>query len=131
MRTNFFKSALVLALLLAGLGSVTFAQLGRVVTADVPFEFVVGDKILAAGNYTFSADSSAQGILQIASASGGRNAFSIISRLGTPHSTGAMLVFDKVGDRHYLSEVWMPDADGYLLQARPEQHTHNVVKAKK
>jgi hypothetical protein len=46
-------------------------------------------------------------------------------------NTAPMLVFDKVGDRHYLSEVWMPGLDGFLLQARAEQHSHRLVKGKK
>lgn len=39
------------------------------------------------------------------------------------------IVFDKIGERYFLSEVWLPGADGYLLHATNEKHTHQHVKA--
>jgi len=37
-------------------------------------------------------------------------------------------VFDKVGNEHFLSEVWFRDQDGLLLVGTKEEHEHEVVK---
>lgn len=40
----------------------------------------------------------------------------------------AGLVFDVVGDKNVLSEIWIPGVDGYLIQVSKGHHTHKVVK---
>ena len=42
--------------------------------------------------------------------------------------TSETLVFDKVGAKHILSEVWLPDEDGFLLEATKEDHSHSIVE---
>ncbi len=37
------------------------------------------------------------------------------------------LVFDKIGGKFLLSEVWFPGRDGYLLLATKDAHEHAVV----
>ncbi len=53
-----------------------------------------------------------------------------ITRLAAPEVSlvDAHLVFDKVGDTYYLSEVWMPGEDGFLLYAAKGKHTHTLIK---
>jgi hypothetical protein len=57
----------------------------------------------------------------------------VITRLGAtePPAAEARLVFDKVGAVSYLSELWMPGSDGYLVHAAKGKHTHVSVKATK
>ncbi len=37
------------------------------------------------------------------------------------------LVFDKIGTKLELSEVWLPNQDGFLLLATKGRHEHAVV----
>jgi hypothetical protein len=37
------------------------------------------------------------------------------------------IVFDKLGGKFLLSEVWLPGQDGYLLLTTKEQHDHAVL----
>jgi hypothetical protein len=55
----------------------------------------------------------------------------VLTRIAEPDppASEAKVVFDKVGDVYYLSEVWMPGSDGFLLMATKEKHTHVKVKA--
>jgi hypothetical protein len=39
----------------------------------------------------------------------------------------AHIVFDVVGDKHMLSEIWIPGEDGYLLLATKGKHGHKVI----
>jgi hypothetical protein len=55
----------------------------------------------------------------------------VVTRLSPRTGEEAEVVFDVVGTDHYLSEVYMPGFDGYLLKAAESQHTHMKVKAKK
>jgi hypothetical protein len=41
------------------------------------------------------------------------------------------LVFDQVGNTYFLSEVWMPEYDGFLVRATKGAHQHNVIKGQK
>jgi hypothetical protein len=39
-------------------------------------------------------------------------------------------VFDRVGDERFLSEVWLPGEDGYLVRGTAAQHQHDIVNSK-
>jgi hypothetical protein len=82
---------------------------GRNLRAQIPFDFVVGDKTLAAGRYSVGLIStdSADAIF-VRSHDGARN----VIRLTSSVSTGArkrrtMLTFLRYGDTYYLSQVWI------------------------
>jgi hypothetical protein len=53
----------------------------------------------------------------------------VLTRLAAPHAKlpEGRLVFDKVGDTYTLSEMWLPDKDGFLLHATKEKHTHHTT----
>jgi hypothetical protein len=38
------------------------------------------------------------------------------------------VIFDKFGDSYYVSEVWVPDRDGFVVGGTKEVHTHHAVK---
>ena len=46
------------------------------------------------------------------------------TRLGAP-----AVSFDRVGDAYFISEVWIPGRDGFLLSGTMVPHTHVTVKA--
>ena len=80
----------------------------RAVKSDVPFDFTVADKLLPAGTYTISAES--HGIIKI------QNSDRHVAVLTTTthdanESKTDKLVFDKIGDQYFLSEVLCSSAD--------------------
>ena len=76
------------------------------VNARIPFEFIVGDKTLAAGQYEVNA----VGITQDALAIRGRESNDSVIRLAMTkepkESKPARLVFHRYGNAYFLSEVW-------------------------
>jgi hypothetical protein len=101
------------------------------VRADIPFSFIAGGKTLPAGMYRFQ--ESEQGMLMSVrnEKTGETNSVGVLTRLGPRSTSESEVVFDVVGDNHYLAEVHMEGVDGYAFQAAPSKHTHVGVKAKK
>jgi hypothetical protein len=53
-----------------------------------------------------------------------------ITRLARQHmddAPQASFVFDKVGEQRTLTEVWLPDQDGYLVDSTTAEHEHDVL----
>lgn len=124
------KRSIVMAMSLIAFLAVTsgYAQAQTMVTAKIPFTFTVGTSALPAGQYDFVRDSTT-GIRVVG---GGKNIalVPVITRLsGAIHNTpkDSHIVFDKVGDNHWLSEIWIPGQDGYMLMSTKGEHTHDVV----
>ncbi len=107
---------------------------GETIVSSIPFEFRVGDKPFPAGDYRLTHQARALPELEIQSADGKHHAvLTSITRLARLHKgndSEASLVFDIVGETHYLSEIWMPQADGFLVLATKGEHKHGVVKAR-
>ena len=93
---------------------VSFSTIGmasaqdRAVKADVPFDFTVGNKLVPAGTYTISAEAS--NVIEI------QNLDKHVAMLTTTTPDGKesktnKLVFDKIGDQYFLSEVLCSSAD--------------------
>ncbi len=116
-------------LLATGFG---FAQIQTIqsLRANIPFQFVVEGKTLPAGEYNFirSADN---GSFQIISTKKGPSAVALVITTlgGAIHSTpqDSHIVFDKIGDTYTLSEIWIPQLDGFLLHATKEKHEHRSI----
>jgi hypothetical protein len=82
--------------------------------ATVPFDFTVGSKSFAAGEYSLR--QVAHMVLQIQSADGGRANVMIATLPGesTKVPGSAKLVFNRYGDRYFLSEV-SADSGGWQV----------------
>ena len=88
-------------------------QSGNSLVAQVPFEFIVGDKTLAAGEYKLRTVTSAGEALLIKNADAGDAAIRMTSPIGYDHSkTFARLVFHRYDNRYFLSQVWMSGESG-------------------
>jgi len=116
--------------MLAGIVAVTVVSctLAYSQTADfgTDFAFVAGDKTLPAGKYMIQVLEN--NLIRI-SGPGGEAAMVINTRLGRhDDDTELELVFDKVGDKLLLSEVWYPGKDGYLLLSTKQAHEHAVLR---
>jgi hypothetical protein len=94
----------------------------RSVRANIPFEFIIGDKTLAAGNYQIAAATASGEVLRIRNATAKDGAMRLTAQLGG-ESKQAKLVFHRYGERYFLVEVWAGEGhDGVaLLQSKQEQ----------
>jgi hypothetical protein len=111
--------------------SAAYAQ--GAVTSDVPFAFKLGNKTFEPGKYTFRPDDQ-DAVITITSPKGASSPAIVETRLAEPDPSlgDGRLVFDKVGDVYYLSELWVPGAeDGFLLHITKGPHTHVNVKLNK
>ncbi len=101
-----------------------------ILRVDVPFAFRAEGKQMPAGVYEIV--QGPEPALTIRSADGKTSAaLMTVTRLaGGPGNTDE-LVFDKVQDINYLSEVWYSGQDGFLVLATKGPHTHARVKAAK
>ena len=112
MCRNLCKLFLALCLVTVGGGVVANAQIdsGTAVQTNVPFTFMVGDTTLPAGKYEVRGlDDSTPGVLELRSADG-RTSVIIDTENVEAKSNQVLnkseLVFDKVGDKYFLSQVW-------------------------
>jgi hypothetical protein len=128
---------LVLPVTVMGAGSAA-AQItspeGEYVTphiVEITFPFQVGEKTLPAGKYDI--EQPTRELLVFRPAKGAGVEAKVITRLAQPSAPLAQpkVVFDKVGDKYTVAEVWFPGRDGFLLSGTNEQHTHHTVKAAK
>ncbi len=105
-----------------------FTQTEEAMRFEIPYEFVVGSKVLPAGKYTFSVDTSG---LTVQSADSAKIHGTVITRLSGPADfrRDGSLVFDKTDNGRVLSEVWMPGMDGLLLHKNQENDTRIVLVA--
>jgi len=116
-----FMKMLVVIFLLAGVANVTVraqALAEGTIVADVPFEFVVNETTLPAGRYTLRRlDQTEPQSLEIRSANGHKAVLFEAQNAQTPQiPRDPQLVFNKVGDQYFLSQIWANDTNlGYEL----------------
>lgn len=100
------RTMLVLTLMLVPTGA-AFAQLGGSrVAAQVPFDFVLGDKALPAGELTVQSATMSGGVLLIQSGGGKVSLFSVPQMDETKKPAGACaMIFHRYNNRYFLSEI--------------------------
>jgi hypothetical protein len=126
MKIQFMKMLLVVGLL-TGLGNVTAraqALSEGYIEADVPHAFIVKDTTLPAGKYTVKRlDDTQPNVLEIRSANGRRAiSFEAENAQAKRIPRNAELVFNKIGDQYFLSQIWADDSDiGYQVPKTKEE----------
>jgi hypothetical protein len=93
------------------------------ITADIPFDFIVGDKTLPSGKYTVRSTSDDGKGLKISSHEGA--SVMRLSNLadGTSKKRNARMVFHRYGQQYFLAEVWSGENYGrQLLKCNRERH---------
>jgi len=118
-----------LGFVLVGFAATASAQsLGK---ANIDFPFVAGKTQCASGSYAIEAGGG-KVVLRSQDPKGGTIAMLVITRLGRHDTDNATeLVFDKVGGKFTLSEVWLGTGDGYLVASTPGDHEHRVLGGSK
>ena len=111
--------------------AVTFASAqSDLIRARIPFEFTAAGKVLPAGEYDFVYNPQSK-LVQVRGAAKEPSVLvNVVTTLaGAMHTTPAdsHLVFDKVGNNHFLSEIWMPGIDGIQLASTKQTHEHAIV----
>jgi hypothetical protein len=109
-----------------------YASMEPSLNANVPFQFTAEGKVYPAGNYTFTPTDN-QSAIRIEGPNKAEGFGVVITRLAAQFhttATDAHLVFDELGNKHILSELWIPGEDGYLLHVTKEKHTHRVLHVK-
>ena len=123
---------LVVTLALASAAISVSAAPGDRVMAKVPFEFIVGDKTLPAGEYTIArAFESSDSAIAIRSKDGKANVFRLTNPLEANRSSSkAKLVFHRYGNRYFLSEVWTGMSGRRLNKSHNERAIERELAAK-
>ena len=105
-KTSWISSAAVAVTLLTTLGVATAGAQDRRLVADVPFDFIVHDMLMPAGDYVIT--ERPEGILSIASGDGRRFSFVLSTASETP-TVRPELVFEHIEGRFYFAGFALPD----------------------
>jgi hypothetical protein len=121
---GFTMLALILVMALATAVVTAQAQASNKVIADVPFEFSVGYKTIAAGECIVRTVASAGDALLIQSGDEGTSALRLTAATDrAKDKSRARLVFHRYGQRYFLAEVWSgANASGRRLLESREEH---------
>ena len=107
----------------------------HLVTADIPFDFIVADQTFPAGKYTVRTSSDNGKVLKIASL----DAKSSIVRLSNSVTDlnakrNARMVFHRYGQEYFLAEVWTGDNSGrQLIKSKKElqlEHERGLIASR-
>ena len=104
---------------------VSRAQSAHGVRADVPFDFVVGDKTIRSGRITaHGVSGAAQGALSITNVTQGELALRNGRRVsGAERTNDAKLVFHKYGNRYFLAQVCTPGYEAWEVMKSKEERS--------
>lgn len=112
MRKQILKGLTMLASIVAlafATALVSSAQSrNRLVRADIPFDFVVGDRVLPAGNYTVATISTnSADAVSVRSSDGRLKAIRLTNAVNDNAKTRrARLVFHRYGSTYFLAQFW-------------------------
>jgi len=114
------------AVCIALFGAVAFAGWPSELRAKIPFDFIVADQVLPAGEYSIARLGASPGI-RITSVDLTRFV-AVFPTPGASNRTGyrSAMTFNKYGDQYFLKEIWTSaDATGTKI---PECRTERKVK---
>ena len=118
MKKNILKSFTMLTLLVAVAlaGAVVSANAQSTsIKANIPFEFVVGDKTLPAGAYSVTTANAAFDALRIQSTDGKNSAVRLSVQTEQKNRSRSRMVFHRYGHNYFLAEVWNGETAGRQL----------------
>jgi hypothetical protein len=115
-------------ILVAALVASSVLACAQTVSVDIGFPFTAGGKDFAAGKYTLEINPTGP-VISLRGTAGATilAAFTFLGR--HDNDPDLELVFDKVGGKLGLSEIWYPGRDGYLVLMTKEAHEHVVVRS--
>ena len=118
MKKNILKGTTMLMLLVAvtlATAVVSANAQSNPIKANIPFEFIVGDKTLPAGAYTVTAADAARDALMIQSADGKNSALRMSGPTEQKNKRRAQMVFHRYAQNYFLAQVWNGESSGREL----------------
>ena len=103
------KVGMLVLLSVAALAASAKAQTVNGLRANIPFDFTVAGKRLAAGHYSITRASQTNGdlVLEVNSLDEHSRAFPITSRVESVTARdNSVLIFHRYGDEYFLAQVW-------------------------
>jgi len=132
-----FAKGLTMLMLVIGLAlasaAVANGQSGQQVTAQIPFEFNVGDQALSSGQYQLNNANSAGDVLEIRSTAGKSHTMRLTSPViaNSRQDKKAKLVFHRYGSTYFLSQVWLDGRNTGREFAKSKQERAAETELKK
>lgn len=120
--TRQINAVLTICILAAGM-SLAMAQSGSAISFAVGFPFKIGDVDCAPGQYRLVYEGKGARHLVVYNLTNNRSHFvRFTTRLSEREDSG--VVFDRIGDSRFLSEVYMNGSDGFQLSVTSAAHSH-------
>jgi len=119
-RATAIFSAIALIAILATAAS-TQAQSGTGMRITVPFDFVIGNQTYASGDYLVNTEGNPD-LIKVQSKAGNASAFVsgvLIRQAWGDHP--AELVFNRYGERYFLSKIWLGSLGHQLSKSKLER----------
>jgi hypothetical protein len=128
MRLRTLVTAAAAALLLFAVSQPVGAQ--ERYDFKVPFDFVAGGRTFTAGQYALFANPAGDVVtLESMGAKGAAVMLPVETRVAERRPmTEPEVVFDTLNGQRYVSELLIPENDGYLLLITKAKHTHELLK---
>ncbi len=123
--------ATALAIGMVASAPTALAQNTPVAKADIPFDFLAGQRVMPAGTYEIT---HSDNMLELRATDQKAAEFLIVHSAYTPHTpTGSSLVFDRRGDKYFLRQIWTAgNHDGLECpKTRIEKNVEKVVAQNK
>ena len=119
------------AVLLVGLLAPAKALAQMDYKVQVPFDFLADGKVMKAGPYLITQNSDDEQVLALEpeNVHAAAVVLPVITRISKKTQEDPEVVFDKVGNTYYISEIFIPGLDGFLIHTEKQPHTHHSVKA--
>lgn len=116
-------AVIVLAIVLVSAAASANAQSAKKVSANIPFDFVVGDQTMTAGDYNLRATTAPDNGLLIQGDNGQSSMRLTNSIEPRKDRRNSRLVFHRYGQRYFLAEVWTGagNVGRHLLKSRQER----------
>ena len=133
MKKQALRTFTILSIVLVLTAITVSAQSERSKVTNIPFNFIVGQKILPAGEYTIEPNrKDSENVWLVQSRDGHITAlFTTMSVRASETQEKTKFVFHKYGDRYFLSQIWRAGDNGgrELRMSRPERElTKNAVE---
>jgi hypothetical protein len=127
MKRYVLSSLVALALVMA-MSATGYSQTGHKVEANIPFDFTVSGKVLPGGTYVVTGGT-LEGYLMIRNLGGGSGvlAMATYARSNTPRKEATM-VFDRIGDHYFLSQIWEPGNDAGIQVPRSKRESELIKR---
>ncbi len=121
---------IVAVCVLALSAGLVFAQIAPRVVANVPFPFYVGNTMLPAGHYEVYPSNDSAMDLVVRNVDTGKSVFMPVETRDLATLTSkSQLVFKKVNDKTYLTEIRPQMSDGFVTRLPHEKAANGAIPA--